>query len=791
MKEYLEQSMVEWGKQRYRKAQRLYKETGMLSKSPAFKRLGREVHKDVVRVIQRFFDECAQPQACCPKWLPLIWELEPDVVAFLAIQATFDFIQEDISTAYASFEIAKALENEVRVRYFRKHVSKGDWMLLQREQKKADSKYRFIMEFWDRERALHSKGRYKRFTLWSESYKVHIGTWLLEIIRMNTNLFSIRDKATSKGRPMKKLCPNPKLFDWVDRYDKNCEILKPFWLALPTKPVPWTGNWGGGYDGEDLPLLPLMKKANDIENRDFSMLFEPVNKLQDVAWRLNRKVYEVMQWAWESDLSIGSMQKKDMLEPLEPVENLKQKDEFEFRTWKRRAKAIFEYNRRTSSQRLRSLRILLVCKEYAKMDKFYFPYTLDYRGRVYSVPSFVCPQACDFGRSVLEFANGVPITNDEEAKWLLIHGANVHGEKGTYEERIKWVRDHEEEILNVANNWMEDDTWHDASEPWAYLAFCFEYAQFKEEGFGFITHLPCQMDASCNGVQILSLLLKDEKIGALTNLIPGKEPQDLYQEIADVVTRKFHVSKSKNSLAGDWLRWGITRKYTKQIVMCKPFGMNSYTSVEAVEDVFKKEVERGRVNPFSKEDYIEAFLFLSTCINRSTDEVLSRHVKFMRWLKQEVRKCNDTFKWTTPFGLEIHQHIQKVRRVAIKSVLGMQTTTINYNENVKGVDKTRMGKAIVPNYIHSIDASVVHFLACKFDGDVSSIHDCFATQSPLAPKMHQQLTEIYQEIFNSDITERFKGEVAKQTGTDVLADDSFDEGTLDVSVLKDCQYIFS
>ena len=56
MKEYLEQSMVEWGKQRYRKAQRLYKETGMLSKSPAFKRLGREVHKDVVKVIQRFFD---------------------------------------------------------------------------------------------------------------------------------------------------------------------------------------------------------------------------------------------------------------------------------------------------------------------------------------------------------------------------------------------------------------------------------------------------------------------------------------------------------------------------------------------------------------------------------------------------------------------------------------------------------------------------------------------------------------------------------------------------------------
>ena len=41
------------------------------------------------------------------------------------------------------------------------------------------------------------------------------------------------------------------------------------------------------------------------------------------------------------------------------------------------------------------------------------------------------------------------------------------------------------------------------------------------------------MDATCNGVQILSLLLKDEEIGEWTNLVPQDKPKDLYQEICD------------------------------------------------------------------------------------------------------------------------------------------------------------------------------------------------------------------------------------------------------------------
>ena len=33
-----------------------------------------------------------------------------------------------------------------------------------------------------------------------------------------------------------------------------------------------------------------------------------------------------MQWAWEKDIKIGVMEKSELLEPLEEVEGLKEKD---------------------------------------------------------------------------------------------------------------------------------------------------------------------------------------------------------------------------------------------------------------------------------------------------------------------------------------------------------------------------------------------------------------------------------------------------------------------------------
>ena len=224
--------------------------------------------------------------------------------------------------------------------------------------------------------------------------------------------------------------------------------------------------------------------------------------------------------------------------------------------------------------------------------------------------------------------------------------------------------------------------------------------------------------------------------------------------------------------------------------MTKPFGMNGYTSTFELESVFLKEVKNGRSNPFGKSEYLEALLYLSTIVNKQTNIVLENHINFMKWIKAQVLTCEDTLKWETPFGIEIQQHIYETVQIGLYSVLGMEKTTLNYRKEKDNVDPKKQAKAVVANYIHSIDASVVHFLACKADYDVTTIHDCFATQSPHAPKMHKELREIYHQIFNQDLTEKFKGELLKQTENTEVAD-SFELGTLDVSAINDCHYMFS
>jgi DNA-directed RNA polymerase len=779
--------MVNWGKVRYRKQKQIYQQHGYHSDLPSFKKLGREVHGRVEGAIRDFFEENTLPQAPVPNWLPFIWDLEPDVVAYIGLKVLFDLIMEERGVADASFKIAKALEDEVRVRYFREHMPKSDWLLLERDRKDANSRYRFVARFWDKERKHHKNGRYKRFELWKSHHKLHIGTWLLETIRLNTGIFYIRRQIDRKSSK-KFITPVAKLFDWVKQYDENCEVLSPFYLCTNCPPIKWSQNYGGGYDNyEELRPLPILKNQN-IKDRDLSILYEPLNRLQEIPWRVNKEVLKVMQWAWEKDIKIGVMEKSELLEPLEEVEGLKEKDYEAFVEWKKKAKYIYQYNQRSHSKRIRCLKILHLYKKYSSEPKIYFPYQVDYRGRVYAVPTFVNPQSCDLGRSGLEFANGVPINNDEDSKWLRIHGANVFGIKGTFEDRLKWIDQRTKEIQMSGENPRIFDWWTEASDPWAFLAFCIEYNSFLKEGYGFITHLPCHMDASANGLQILSLLIKDETIAKQTNLVPGLPVQDLYTVIADDVNAKLHVQKNTQSLAGDWLKFGIDRSFTKKIVMCKPFGMNGYTSMDVVEDVFKTKVMQGRTNPFDNSEYVEALLYLSNIINKSTNKVIEPHIDYMKWMKAIAFKCKEPLRWTSPFGLQVVQSICDWKQLAIYSFMGFQQIKLTNRKDIDEMRPNAMAKAIVPNYIHSIDASVVHFLACKSDYDVGTIHDSFATQSPNAPKMHNQLREIYKDIFSIDLIAKFKDEVSQQLGT--IPQDSFELGTLDVSAINDCEYLF-
>ena len=192
--------------------------------------------------------------------------------------------------------------------------------------------------------------------------------------------------------------------------------------------------------------------------------------------------------------------------------------------------------------------------------------------------------------------------NKDSARWLAIHGANQYGEdKCSLDERVEWVKENEKFILEAARDPLNNNFWRSADKPFCFLAFCFEWLGYHENGDKHETHIPVSVDGSCNGLQIFSLLLRDEIGGAATNLVPSEKPQDIYAIVAEKTKEvleqetsnekflnKYHMTRKE--IAQEWLRIGINRKLTKRSVMVVPYSGTLYACRKYIDEYLRDEV---------------------------------------------------------------------------------------------------------------------------------------------------------------------------------------------------------
>jgi len=110
--------------------------------------------------------------------------------------------------------------------------------------------------------------------------------------------------------------------------------------------------------------------------------------------------------------------------------------------------------------------------------------------------------------------------------WLEIHTANCEGstDKRPWADRLRWTKDNTDLIERVAANpqgilehWCKADKKPD--KPFAFVAACMELSRARKDPAGFITHLPIPFDCTCNGIQHLAMLSRDEEAGRLVNLV--------------------------------------------------------------------------------------------------------------------------------------------------------------------------------------------------------------------------------------------------------------------------------
>ena len=523
----------------------------------------------------------------------------------------------------------------------------------------------------------------------------------------------------------------------------------------------------------------------EMTNRadDMPEVYQAINTMQNTAFTINKKVYQVANTIFGNGSIVGKLPSTEDM-PLPPKPKDISTNPVSRKEWKQKASIVHNYNATLKSKRLLITKLLGVADTYENEPEIYFPLQYDFRSRLYCVPMFLNYQGNDLAKSLLLFAKGKPLQTDEDLKSLAIHGANTYGEdKKPLEDRCKWVEDNEEAIIASAKDPHNHyEFWAKADEPYQFLAFCFEWEEFKSSGEGegdFVTHLPCYSDCTNSGLQIFSGMLRDETGGHATNLIKKDVPQDVYQEVANK-TLELLKEMDDTIYKKMWLDYGINRKTTKKVTMCIVYGLTQYSCRAYIEEHLK-EMEEDKIKkcPFPKlkdgsgiPSVGQATNYLSKLVWKAIGEVIVSAKEAMLWLQTISRLVSANglpVTFTTPTGFKVQMNYYEMRKQRIYTQMGesMVQKKVTIQHETKKIDSRKVSNAISPCFIHALDASLMQKAVCLASNNgVSSfacIHDSFGVLAPDVEKMKACVRQSFVDIFDGhNVLEDFCKEITLQ-----------------------------
>lgn len=779
-------------------------------------------------------------------------QMNPDVIASVTVRWTMNRIaQRDGAPTITELavSIGGALEEEAR--YGRVRTAERDYY--QRHLKKALAQRNgntYKVEYMARiEQQMIDDGKLP--TAWvnwdslDADVRFHMGIRMLELLIESTQLIEVRREHAGN----KKLDGEYVYLkaEWAEKIRSRSYILAgihPRYQPCVVQPKPWTGTHGGGYWAKGrkpctfirVPSKRALKRYRDVHMPE---VYKAVNLAQNTAWRINNRVLDVanavMQWNNVPIKEFPTLEREDL--PVRP--NDIDTNEEALKAWKKAAAAIYRKDAARVSRRLSYEFSLEQANKFKDFEAIYFPYNLDWRGRVYAIPAFN-PQSNDMTKGVLQAAKGEPI-GAEGIEWLMIHGANTAGvDKVTFDERKQWVQDNEAMILAVARDPLNNTHWMSVDSPFCFLAFCFEWEGVKRDGVNHVSAIPIAFDGSCSGIQHFSAMLRDERGGKAVNLLPSESVQDIYKLVSDeveVALKKLAVSGTENSiemitdektgeikeklilgtktLAMAWLAYGMSRKVTKRSVMTLAYGSKAFGFADQVrEEIVKKAIDNGDGHMFT--DAGQASRFMAGLIWDSVSVVVVAAVEAMNWLqkaakllssevkckkKKEILKPAMAVYWCTPDGFPVWQEymIPETRRIDLMFLGDIRLqSTVTVRDSDK-IDARKQESGISPNFVHSQDGShlrktVVHAAEQYGIDFFAIIHDSFGTIPAKAGAMFRAVRETMVETYeNNDVLEDFLDQFMDQLHETQLGKmpEIPAKGTLDIREILKSEFAFA
>jgi len=686
--------------------------------------------------------------------LPYIFDIDTESQAAITAKLTFDKIfsprKENSKVVNVVQAIGSALEAESQMRYYETSAP-GLFETLKANywhQAKGTEYKRKSMQ------TLMSKHDIDQWKPWNRVDKIKVGTWFLDCLLASSGWFE-RSVFMHRNKKQQFLVPTEKFLKNKEEIIRLAELFSPLAWPMLIEPRDWSPIHEGGYYLNDLTRCHDMVRRGVPLCVQGEIPYSFLNKIQKVKYQLNPFIVEIAKVLEEREIEVGKF--RPVINHPEPPKPSNMDNEEARKAW-RKEKAI-ACNKNANEWRISCrTRMTMNCVREFEGKEYYVPWSFDYRGRAYPIPSFLTPQDTDFGKSLINFADKAPITEDG-VKWLAFQVATTYGlDKATLGDRLEWVTKPEniQLITRVATAPIENiGDWEAADEPFQFAAACEEYYSVVLAKTRTTTGLPVATDATCSGLQILAGLARDKSTACLVNVVPSDKPQDAYQVIAD--TSRPHVPER--------LRPYWDRKKTKRTVMTIPYNAKPFSNRQYIRDAFDDiDVE------LDKDELTQVV----QAVRDAMELVVPGPMKVMRWIESEVSKAikrgSQELTWVTPSGFRVTQRLMKMAHKIVELKL-LGRCRVKVLDGEKGVDLRHHKNATAPNLIHSLDASLLHLSVDKFDAPISLIHDSVLCRATDMSHLSTLVRDTYMHLFaEHDFLKDFAQAIGAESEPPIIGD---------------------
>ena len=684
-----------------------------------------------------------------------ISDIEPMAAAAISLKVTFDKVFSVKPGSDQVTEVCDAIGSAVEAECQMRHYERAAPGLLNTLKK----------NYWHRSCGTHQKlvviktlmNRYEvqEWSPWGRANRVKLGGWLLDCIIEVSGWFDRVMRQEGRKR-VNYIQPTPEFIRIKEKVLKDSELFAPLAWPMLIEPNDWSNDKPGGY------LLNEVMRGHDLVRRGDPTCIqgdsplEFLNRIQKVAFRLNPFIVGVAEELERLERAVGKFL-PIVHHPLPPkpfdiAENYDSRKDY-----RRRAAEANNLNAQEFKRSCRTRMTMEAVRRFKNVERFFIPWSFDYRGRAYPIPAFLTPQDTDFGKSLLRFADVSYMTPEAEG-WLAFQVATCYGlDKATMVERLEWTANNHALIERIATDPIGTvPEWEAADEPWQFLAACDEFYHCVIAADRDFTGLMVATDATCSGLQILAGLARDRSTARLVNVLPGEKPADAYRVVAEAAK---HNCPSR-------LRPYMDRKKTKRVVMTIPYNAKPFSNRGYIREAFAEDgIE------LDKEELTEVV----NAVRHAMNQIVPGPMKVMKWIEAEVasaiKRGADQIQWTTPSGFVVKQKLMKKQVESIElQLLGRCRMSVATGDTDE-VDINHHKNATSPNLIHSLDASLLHLSTLRFDAPIALIHDSVLCRATDMSVLSTLVRETYMHLFaEHDYLRDFAEQIGAETEPPIIGD---------------------